>query len=152
MCLPTPEKPGAEGQSDLTYYYAATEELGAGLTARNGGRQEKHIAVINKSTVPVKLINETEELLKKKGAKNFGVVSNPEFLVEGKAIEGTVRPDRIVIGAWNEGDFKVMRKIYQRFDRTLRRGVSHMAIPCSNRHTAGDHKPQRQSQTIDQTS
>lgn len=115
MCLPTPEKAGAEGQSDLTYYYAAAEELGTGLAERNGGRQDKHVVVINKSTVPIKLINETEEILKKKGAKNFGVVSNPEFLVEGKAIEGTVRPDRIVIGAWSEDDFEIMRKIYQRF-------------------------------------
>jgi UDPglucose 6-dehydrogenase len=49
------------------------------------------------------------------GIKNFGVVSNPEFLVEGKAIEGSIRPDRVVIGAETEKDFKIMRQIYQRF-------------------------------------
>ena len=115
MCLPTPEKAGAEGQSDLTCYSAAAEKLGESLAGRNGGRQEKRVVVINKSTVPIKLIDETEEILKKMGAKNFAVVSNPEFLVEGKAIEGTVRPSRIVVGAWNKEDFAVMRKIYQRF-------------------------------------
>lgn len=115
MCLPTPEKSGAEGETDLTYYFAATEKLGETLIHRDGGRQGTYVVVINKSTVPIKLIDETEEILKKKGVKNFGVVSNPEFLVEGKAIEGTVRPARIVVGASKEEDFSVMRRIYQRF-------------------------------------
>ncbi|PIY79006.1 MAG: UDP-glucose/GDP-mannose dehydrogenase family protein, partial [Candidatus Pacebacteria bacterium CG_4_10_14_0_8_um_filter_43_12] len=115
MCLPTPEKLNSEEESDLTYYYAATEKIAASMVSRCKNSQENYIVIINKSTVSIALINETEEILKKKGVKNFGVVSNPEFLVEGKAIEGTVRPDRVVVGAWKENDFKIVRKIYQRF-------------------------------------
>lgn len=115
MCLPTPEKQGAEGESDLTYYYLAAEKLAESLVKRNGGTQEKYVVIINKSTVPVNMIDETNRVMIEQGVKNFGVVSNPEFLVEGKAIEGSVRPDRVVVGAEKEEDFKIMRQIYARF-------------------------------------
>ncbi len=115
MCLPTPEKAGSEGSSDLTYYYQAAEKIGASLVKRNGARQEKYIVIVNKSTVPIRMVNETSSLMKSLGVKNFGVVSNPEFLVEGKAVSGSTHPDRVVVGAESEEDFKVMRKIYARF-------------------------------------
>ncbi|OGH89849.1 MAG: hypothetical protein A2537_01380, partial [Candidatus Magasanikbacteria bacterium RIFOXYD2_FULL_36_9] len=115
MCLPTPEKYGAEGESDLTYYYIAAEKLAQNLLKRNNGLQEKYIVIINKSTVPVNMIDETNRIMLEHGVKNFGVVSNPEFLVEGKAIEGSVRPDRVVVGAEKEEDFKIMRQVYARF-------------------------------------
>lgn len=115
MCLPTPEKAGAEGESDLTYYFKAAEELASHLVKRNEGRQNQYVAIINKSTVPVQMVNVTEEMMTKNGVKNFGIVSNPEFLVEGKAIEGSIRPDRVVVGAWKIEDFKIMRHLYQRY-------------------------------------
>ncbi|MEK7625375.1 MAG: nucleotide sugar dehydrogenase [Patescibacteria group bacterium] len=115
MCLPTPEKEGAEGESDLSYYEAAVEMIGAYLARRDGGKQTSRIVVINKSTVPIRMIDYTEELFTKQGVKNFGIVSNPEFLVEGKAIEGSIRPDRVVVGCKSGDDFKVMRQVYQRF-------------------------------------
>lgn len=114
MCLPTPEI-GETGESDLRFYFAAAENLAKSLAKRNAGRQEKYVVVVNKSTVPIDMINQTEEILKKFGVQNFGVVSNPEFLVEGKAIQGSLRPDRVVVGAWNETDFMIMRAVYQRF-------------------------------------
>lgn len=115
MCLPTPEKSGAQGESDLTYYFDAAEKLGKSLFVRNGGKQENYVVIVNKSTVPINMIDETQRIMDKHGVKNYGVVSNPEFLVEGKAIEGSVRPDRVVVGAWKEIDFSIMRQVYQRF-------------------------------------
>ena len=115
MCLPTPEKNGAEGESDLTYYYLAAEKLAENLVKRNGGAQSKYVVIINKSTVPVNMIDETQRIMQKHGVKEFGVVSNPEFLVEGKAIAGSVHPDRVVVGAGAEKDFQIMRQIYDRF-------------------------------------
>lgn len=118
MCLPTPEKEGAEGESDLSYYYKAANTLGESLAKRNGSRQTKYIVIVNKSTVPVNMISMTAKIMDEHGVLNFGVVSNPEFLVEGKAIEGSVRPDRVIIGAEKEEDFKIMRQVYARFNST----------------------------------
>jgi UDPglucose 6-dehydrogenase len=115
MCLPTPEKQGAEGESDLSYYYQAAQKLGESLVKRNNSQQTKYLVIINKSTVPINMISETDKIMKSCGVVNFGVVSNPEFLVEGKAIEGSVRPDRVVVGAEKEQDFKIMREMYGRF-------------------------------------
>ncbi|MFA5210885.1 MAG: nucleotide sugar dehydrogenase [Patescibacteria group bacterium] len=114
MCLPTPEI-GETGESNLSYYFDACEKLAKNLLNRNNGNQSKYVVIVNKSTVPIEMADKTEEILNKIGVKNFGVVSNPEFLVEGKAIEGSLRPDRVVIGAWQEKDFMVMRNVYQRF-------------------------------------
>lgn len=115
MCLPTPEKLDSEGGSDLSYYRQAAQKLGESLLKRNGGSQAKYIVVVNKSTVPIQMVNETDAILKSYGVVNFGVVSNPEFLVEGKAVEGSAHPNRVVVGAEKEADFKVMRLLYARF-------------------------------------
>lgn len=114
MCLPTPEKNNT-GESDLSYYEKAVESIGPVLARRRGGKQTERVSIVNKSTVPVAMIDYTKELFVRTGLKNFGIVSNPEFLVEGKAIEGSVHPDRVVVGAEDEADFKVMRELYQRF-------------------------------------
>ncbi|MFZ2189832.1 MAG: nucleotide sugar dehydrogenase [Candidatus Magasanikiibacteriota bacterium] len=114
MCLPTPEI-GETGESNLSYYFDAAEKLANSLLKRNQGSQEKYIIIVNKSTVPVDMVNRTQEIMDKAGVKNYGIVSNPEFLVEGKAISGSLKPDRIVVGAWQEKDFKIMRQVYERF-------------------------------------
>ncbi len=114
MCLPTPEI-GETGESNLSYYFDAAEKLAQSLLKRNEGKQEKYVVIVNKSTVPIDMVNRTQEIMDKIGVKNYGVVSNPEFLVEGKAVEGSLKPDRIVIGAWGQKDFDIMRKFYQRF-------------------------------------
>ncbi|MBI2037794.1 MAG: UDP-glucose/GDP-mannose dehydrogenase family protein [Candidatus Magasanikbacteria bacterium] len=126
MCLPTPEKMGAEGSSDLSYYYQAAQTLAENLAKRNGGGQTKYVVIVNKSTVPIRMMNETETIMKSHGVINFGVVSNPEFLVEGKAVEGSARPDRVVIGAEKEDDFKVMRMVYARFYNST--GVKYIEV------------------------
>ncbi len=114
MCLPTPEI-GETGESDVSYFVKAAEQLAKALVKRNEGRQEQYVVIVNKSTVPIEMITTTEEILDKAGVKRYGVVANPEFLVEGKAIQGSIRPDRVVVGAWREQDFAVMRQVYQRF-------------------------------------
>jgi len=114
MCLPTPEI-GETGESDLSFYFSAAEKLATALVQRNSKEQSKYIVIVNKSTVPIDMVDQTEKIMQEAGVINFGVVSNPEFLVEGKAVQGSIRPDRVVIGANNENDFKIMREIYQRF-------------------------------------
>jgi len=114
MCLPTPEV-GETGESDLSYYRSAANTLAVALAKRNEGKQEKYVVIVNKSTVPIEMVDETKHILESNGVTAFGVVSNPEFLVEGKAIQGSLKPDRIVVGAWSTQDFDVMRQIYQRF-------------------------------------
>lgn len=114
MCLPTPEI-GETGESDVSYYIKAAEQLAKALVMRNQGRQEKYLVIVNKSTVPIEMVTATEEIMDKAGVRNYGVVANPEFLVEGKAIQGSIRPDRVVVGAWREKDFSMMRQVYRRF-------------------------------------
>ena len=120
MCLPTPEKNGTEGETDLTYYVSAAEKLGKSLTGRNSGKQDNYVVIVNKSTVPIHTVDETQKIMDKQGVKNYGVVSNPEFLVEGRAVEGSVHPDRVVVGAWTEKDFAIMRQVYRRFAVSLK--------------------------------
>ncbi|MFH1292400.1 MAG: nucleotide sugar dehydrogenase [bacterium] len=114
MCLPTPEI-GETGESDLKYYFSAADKLAVSLIKRNQARQEKYTVIVNKSTVPINMVDKTQEVLDEAGVKKCGVVSNPEFLVEGKAMLGSLKPDRVVVGAWQEKDFVVMRRVYQRF-------------------------------------
>lgn len=114
MCLPTPEI-GETGETNLTYYNQAATDLANALVNRNQGTQAQYIVLINKSTVPINMVDTTRELLDTAGVKHVGVVSNPEFLVEGKAVQGSLKPDRVVVGAWHDQDFTVMRKLYERF-------------------------------------
>lgn len=114
MCLPTPEK-DLSGETDLSFYEIAAKTLAQLLLKRNQEAQSQYILIINKSTVPIAMVNRTKEIMEKAGVINFGTGSNPEFLVEGKAIEGSIRPERIVVGAWNEKDFLIFRSIYNRF-------------------------------------
>ena len=114
MCLPTPEI-GETGESDLSFYFAAAEKLANTMAKRNNGAQSKYVLVVNKSTVPINMVTKTQEILAQAGVKKFGIVANPEFLVEGKAVQGSMKPDRVVVGAENEKDFEIMRAVYQRF-------------------------------------
>lgn len=114
LCLPTPEK-DSSGETDLSVYNKAVEDLAQILVKRNKGEQSQYILIVNKSTVPIEMVDKTKEILNKAGVSNFGVASNPEFLVEGKAMEYSIKPERVVVGANDEKDFKIMREIYNRF-------------------------------------
>ena len=110
--------PDEDGSADLQYVLAA---------ARNLGRHMRdYKVVVDKSTVPVgtadKVRAAIEEELKQRGADvPFSVVSNPEFLKEGAAVEDFNRPDRIVIGADDERAINLMRSLYAPFQRFKQR-------------------------------
>jgi UDPglucose 6-dehydrogenase len=114
ICVPTPEI-FETGETNLHFYIEATQKLASSLVRRNVNQQNKYVVIVNKSTVPIDTIDTTDEIMKNAGVVRYGVVSNPEFLVEGKAIQGALKPDRIVVGAWGEEDFVIMRRMYQRF-------------------------------------
>ncbi len=112
MCVPTPEKTDAAGEADLSYYERSVESIGPLIAKRVN---QKRVIIINKSTVPIHMIDYTRELFERQNVKNFGIVANPEFLVEGKAIEGSIHPDRVVVGAMETEDFEIMRSLLRRF-------------------------------------
>lgn len=119
VCVPTPEV-GETGESDLKYFYSALEMVSQALVKRNNQQQEKYVILVNKSTLPIDMPEKTQVFMEKAGVKNFGVVFNPEFLVMGRAVQDSLQPDRVVVGAWNEQDFKIMRKIYAAFHTSAR--------------------------------
>lgn len=112
LCLPTPQ--GEDGSADLKYVLGVADNIGAILKA-NSDKEFK--IIVNKSTVPVGTAQKVSNEISKHGVNNFDVVSNPEFLREGFAVEDFMKPDRIVIGASNENSFKTMRRIYEPFVR-----------------------------------
>jgi UDPglucose 6-dehydrogenase len=106
--------PGEDGSADLKYVVEAARSVGRLMTSPK--------IVMDKSTVPVGTADKVRaaiaEELKKRGADiKFSVVSNPEFLKEGAAVEDFMRPDRIVIGADEPEAIEAMRKLYAPFQR-----------------------------------
>lgn len=103
---------GEDGSADLSYVLEVAKEIGQTM--------EHHMYVVDKSTVPVgtaKLVRETiqAELDKRNSDLTFDVISNPEFLKEGTAVEDCMRPDRIVIGVDNEEAGDVMQELYHHY-------------------------------------
>ncbi|NLF63083.1 MAG: UDP-glucose/GDP-mannose dehydrogenase family protein [Chloroflexi bacterium] len=115
MCLPTPPK--RDGSTDLSYYTNAAHRLGELLAKR---QDERRVVLVNKSTVPIGTARVLQKILEEHGVKNFGVASNPEFLAQGGAIEGSRRPDRVVVGADTEEDFDRLRRVYSQFVNHVR--------------------------------
>ncbi len=101
--------PGETGEADLSYVLAATEEIGRNLSG--------HTVVVNKSTVPVGSADKVAEVLRKVAKHPFDVVSNPEFLKEGAAVDDFMRPDRIVVGVASERARAAMTELYAPFVR-----------------------------------
>lgn len=112
LCLPTPQD--EDGSADLKYVFAVAESIGT-ILKENGDKDFK--VIVNKSTVPVGTSRSVTEILKKYGLEKFDVVSNPEFLREGYAVDDFMKPDRVVVGARNEKSFEVMRTLYEPFVR-----------------------------------
>lgn len=105
IAVGTPTRRG-EGHADLTYVYAAAEEVAEALTG--------FAVIVTKSTVPVGTNREVERrVLAARPDAPFAVASNPEFLREGAAIEDFMRPDRVVVGVENDQAQAVMRDIYR---------------------------------------
>ena len=100
----------SDGSADLRYVLGVASQIGKYM---NG-----HKVVVTKSTVPVGTADLVTAEIKKVTAHSFDVVSNPEFLKEGAAIDDFMRPDRVVIGASSSESAKVMEELYAPFMRT----------------------------------
>lgn len=111
---------GDDGSADLQYVLSVAKEIGVSMS--------NDLIVVNKSTVPVGTADKVKatiqsELYKRKVNVNFHMVSNPEFLKEGAAIEDFMKPDRVVIGAESEHAFSIMKQLYSPFFRTYDRFI-----------------------------
>jgi UDPglucose 6-dehydrogenase len=112
LCLPTPQ--GEDGSADLQYVLGVAEEIGKIL--KDDGNKNYKI-IVNKSTVPVGTAQLVENAIKKQGGGNFDIVSNPEFLREGFAVDDFMKPDRIVVGSESKKALEKMRLLYEPFVR-----------------------------------
>ncbi len=101
--------PGETGEADLSYVLSAAQSIGQALTG--------YCVVVNKSTVPVGSADKVREVLGRTARAPFDVVSNPEFLKEGAAIDDFMRPDRVVVGVEGEQARAVMAELYAPFTR-----------------------------------
>jgi len=105
IAVGTPSRRG-DGHADLSYVHTAAEEIARAITG--------FTVIVDKSTVPVGTGDEVERIVRETNPDaDFAVVSNPEFLREGAAIEDFKRPDRVVIGGDNLRALEVMRAIYR---------------------------------------
>ncbi len=102
--------PKEDGSADLQHVLAVAKEIGKNM---NGFK-----IIVNKSTVPVGTADKVKAEIKKYTKHDFAVVSNPEFLKEGAAIEDFLKPDRVVVGTDNEEVAETMRNLYAPFVRT----------------------------------
>lgn len=112
LCLPTPQ--GEDGSADLKYVFNTAAEIGRIL--KELGDSDFKI-IVDKSTVPVGTARAVTEIIQEQGSNNFEVVSNPEFLREGFAVEDFMKPDRIVIGAKSRKALDKMKLLYESFVR-----------------------------------
>jgi len=105
IAVGTPSRRG-DGHADLGYVYAAAKEIAAAITG--------FTVIVTKSTVPVGTGDEVERIIREENpTADFAVVSNPEFLREGAAIDDFKRPDRIVVGLSDERARPVMTEVYR---------------------------------------
>jgi len=108
LALPTPED--EDGSADLSYVLGVANQI--------GDMMKDYKIVVSKSTVPVGTGERVKAALKAKTDIPFDVVSNPEFLREGFAVEDFMKPDRIVVGVESERAQKTMQKLYKNFVRS----------------------------------
>jgi len=107
LALPTP--PGEDGSADLKYVLGVAEHLGKIMKG--------YKVIVDKSTVPVGTAEKVRQAIAKNYSGDFDVVSNPEFLREGVAVEDFMKPDRVVIGCSSKRAEELMRRLYAPFVR-----------------------------------
>jgi len=108
LALPTP--PGEDGSADLKYVLGVANDLGLLL--------EDYAVIVDKSTVPVGTAEKVQEAISRNAKVDFDVVSNPEFLREGVAVDDFMKPDRVVIGTNSDKAKKLMTELYAPFVRS----------------------------------
>ena len=102
MALPTP--PGGDGAADLSYVLGAAKDIASLIT--------EYKVIVTKSTVPVGTADKVTAVMKQHTGIEFAVVSNPEFLREGVAVDDFMKPDRVVIGTTDERARKLLAELY----------------------------------------
>jgi UDPglucose 6-dehydrogenase len=107
LALPTP--PGEDGSADLKYILGVADELGKIIT--------DYKVIIDKSTVPVGTAEKVHAVIAKHAKAEFDIVSNPEFLREGVAVDDFMKPDRVIIGTTSERAKKIVNELYVPFVR-----------------------------------
>ena len=112
---------GEDGSADLSHVLEVARQIGK---AMNGYK-----VIVDKSTVPVGTSERVREVIKKETQHPFSVVSNPEFLKQGAAIEDFMKPDRVVIGAEDQRAGQIMTELYSPFTRT---GAPIMMMDCAS--------------------
>src|SRR5450756_1571837 len=112
---------GEDGSADLRHVLEVAKQIGK---AMNGYK-----VIVDKSTVPVGTSEKVREVIKKETSHPFSVVSNPEFLKQGAAIEDFMKPDRVVIGAEDQRAGEIMKELYAPFTRT---GAPIMMMDCAS--------------------
>ena len=112
---------GEDGSADLRHVMDVAEQIGK---AMNGYK-----VIVDKSTVPVGTAEKVRQVIRKHTNHPFSVVSNPEFLKQGAAIEDFMKPDRVVIGAEDQRAGEIMKELYAPFTRT---GAPIMMMDCAS--------------------
>jgi UDPglucose 6-dehydrogenase len=107
LALPTP--PGEDGSADLSYVLGVADDLGKIM--------KSYKVIVDKSTVPVGTADKVTAAIAKNAKVEFDVVSNPEFLREGYAVDDFLKPDRVVIGTSSDRAKNIMEKLYKPFVR-----------------------------------
>jgi len=102
LALPTP--PGGDGSADLSYVLGAAKDIAKLIT--------EYKVIVTKSTVPVGTADKVTAIMEANTDQEFAVVSNPEFLREGVAVEDFMKPDRVVVGTMDERARKLMAELY----------------------------------------
>lgn len=111
LCLPTP--PGANGQADLSFVLNVADQLGDLFN-----KYPQYRVIVNKSTVPVGTADQVYDKIASKTEVEFDVVSNPEFLREGAAVEDFMKPERVVVGTSSDRAAEIMTALYEPFVRS----------------------------------
>ncbi|MEI6666907.1 MAG: UDP-glucose/GDP-mannose dehydrogenase family protein [Acidobacteriota bacterium] len=119
IAVGTPQ--GEDGSADLQHVMGVAREI---AKAMNGYK-----VIVDKSTVPVGTASRVREIIRRETTHPFSVVSNPEFLKQGAAVDDFFKPDRVVVGAEDEKAAEVMRNLYSPFTRT---GAPIMVMDCAS--------------------
>ncbi len=107
LALPTP--PGEDGSADLKYILGVAKDLGPLL--------KEYTVIVNKSTVPVGTADKVNAVIAQTAKVEYSVVSNPEFLREGVAVEDFMKPERVVVGTKSQKARELMEELYEPFVR-----------------------------------
>jgi UDPglucose 6-dehydrogenase len=112
---------GEDGSADLQHVLGAARDIARAMTG--------YTVIVDKSTVPAGTSEKVREIVRRETTHPFSVVSNPEFLKQGAAVEDFLKPDRVVIGATDDRAAEIMTELYRPFTRT---GAPIMVMDCAS--------------------